>query len=255
MRICAVIPAAGRGTRLGMDIPKILVPTGAKQVVWDVLRDLLLPHVEHIHVVLSPHASPLFDAVLKKEREPSRITTSIQQTPVGMGDAIFGSHEFWSGYDAILIVWGDQVNLSHQTIKQVTQACRKSKTVVLPLTRQENPYVQYDFEDDRLVRVRQSREHEPMDAVGSSDVGAFALSVEDVSIQWQNYLKVPSIGSSTGEINFTPFMVYLSRVAGWQVTPIMVPDVNEARGINTLEDLNFAKSRLAALCPTNDRDS
>jgi bifunctional UDP-N-acetylglucosamine pyrophosphorylase/glucosamine-1-phosphate N-acetyltransferase len=170
-----------------------------------------------------------------------------------MGDAIFGSYKFWSDYDSILIVWGDQVNLSPNTIEQVVKACQGKKTVVLPLTRQEEPYVQYDFQGERLIGVRQRREHDCMDAVGESDVGVFALSVTGVCDAWSNYLKIASVGTGTGEINFTPFLPYLSREAGWQVIPIMVSDVEEARGINTPADLEFAKSRLAARTKTSER--
>jgi bifunctional UDP-N-acetylglucosamine pyrophosphorylase/glucosamine-1-phosphate N-acetyltransferase len=240
MRICAVIPAAGRGTRLGLDVPKILVPVNDQMTVWHVLRDLLLPHVEHVHVVLSPPAMELFQSVHRAEREQARISASVQEVPRGMGDAIFGSHDFWKDFDSILIVWGDQVNLSHGTVQQVVNACQEKSTVVLPLTRQETPYVQYDFEDERLMGVRQSREHDRMDQSGDSDVGAFALSVAG------------SVGSGTGEINFTPFMPYLSRQAGWRVVPIVVPDVHEARGINTPDDLEFARQRLAGLARTGE---
>src|SRR5262249_33949540 len=41
MKICAVIPAAGRGSRLGTNRPKILAQLNARQTIWSVLRDKL----------------------------------------------------------------------------------------------------------------------------------------------------------------------------------------------------------------------
>ena len=76
MRICAVIPAAGRGTRLGLDVPKILAPLSQDLKIWHVLRDLLLPHVEHVHVVLSPSSIEMFEDVTASERQRSRISAS-----------------------------------------------------------------------------------------------------------------------------------------------------------------------------------
>ena len=58
MRICAVIPAAGRGTRLGANGPKILTPLTDTQTVWDILHGRLAPLVDHIHLVLSPEGVP-----------------------------------------------------------------------------------------------------------------------------------------------------------------------------------------------------
>ncbi len=56
MKTCAVIPAAGRGSRLGLDLPKLLVRLTDNETVWSVLKRKLRPYVDHIHVVLSPAA-------------------------------------------------------------------------------------------------------------------------------------------------------------------------------------------------------
>ena len=50
-RSYAVIPAAGRGTRLGLDRPKILAPLNDDETIWSVLRDKLLAVVDRVHVV------------------------------------------------------------------------------------------------------------------------------------------------------------------------------------------------------------
>ena len=64
MKVCAVIPAAGRGSRLGLDVPKLLVPIAGGATIWSILKDRLKPFVDHIHVVLSPEGAPLFDQAL-----------------------------------------------------------------------------------------------------------------------------------------------------------------------------------------------
>src|SRR4029077_5900171 len=50
MNTCAVIPAAGRGTRLGIDLPKLLVPVTEADTIWSVLKDKIKRYVDHIHV-------------------------------------------------------------------------------------------------------------------------------------------------------------------------------------------------------------
>lgn len=246
MKICAVVPAAGRGTRLNVDCPKILVPVSEKETIWTVLRGLLIEQIDHIHLVLSPTVEPVFKEILTTDTEHDRITTSIQPEPLGMGDAIFSARTAWSKFDAILIVWGDQVNLSKRTIEQVVAACSASKSLVLPLTKLKSPYVQYDLEGPRLVRVRQQREGDATDSIGASDVGLFALSVDGLAELWSQYLEGSSPGTRTGEINFLPFLAFVSR-HGWNVKTIEVHDSAEARGVNTPEDLEFARARLKAL--------
>jgi bifunctional UDP-N-acetylglucosamine pyrophosphorylase/glucosamine-1-phosphate N-acetyltransferase len=100
MNICAVIPAAGRGTRLGGNGPKILIRLTAQNTIWSILYAKLSPLVDHIHLVLSPDGAAAFPPL------PAKVSRSIQSEPIGMGDAIFRGYEVWSNYDAVLVVWG-----------------------------------------------------------------------------------------------------------------------------------------------------
>jgi bifunctional UDP-N-acetylglucosamine pyrophosphorylase/glucosamine-1-phosphate N-acetyltransferase len=250
MSICALIPAAGKGTRLGLSGAKILVPIYQTEkgtvTIWNILRDLLLPVVDSIHVVVAPPAASLFLNVLGQSQETKPITTSVQVVPLGMGDAIFGAEPCWRSFETILIVWGDQVNLSAKTIQEVVRVCGKKRTIVLPLTKTTFPYVQYDMNQTRLLGIRQRREGDLTDEQGLSDVGVFGLSVEHLADSWRDYLKMSAPGNATGEINFLPFLTFLSNDCKWDVKTIDVEDANEARGVNTQEDLAFAKTYFLA---------
>lgn len=246
-RICAVIPAAGRGSRLGLDVPKILVPVDQERTVWDVLRDNLSPIVERIHIVLAPSAMADFSGKLQSDSEREKITVSEQREPLGMGDAIFGAERFWAGYDSILIVWGDQVNLSSSTLEKAAALSNEGKTVVLPLVECKSPYVQYDESDGILKGVRQSREGDQMDLIGNSDVGLFILSVPELLDCWHRFVKESIVGAQTKELNFLPFLPFLSLNCGWKVRVSTVNDPTEAIGINTKEELAFTRERFARL--------
>jgi bifunctional UDP-N-acetylglucosamine pyrophosphorylase/glucosamine-1-phosphate N-acetyltransferase len=236
MKICAVIPAAGRGTRLGSNQPKLLTPLTATQTIWSILHARLSPLVDHIHVVLSPDGATAFPEL------PENTTHSIQPSPIGMGDAIFRGHEIWSAYDAVLIVWGDQVFVSADTLGRTVAALGATpQSAVLPVTRMAEPYVEYVWDNDRLATVRQSREGDVCTPNGFSDVGTFLLSTHGLDAAWQEYLAQVPRGGQTGEINFLPFLPFLAA-NGWSVTPLTVPDATEARGINTKDDLAFFQS-------------
>jgi bifunctional UDP-N-acetylglucosamine pyrophosphorylase/glucosamine-1-phosphate N-acetyltransferase len=249
MRICAVIPAAGRGTRLGLETPKILVSIDKNRTIWSVLESTLAAYVDHIHVILSSDGKQQFAHSLQQNagtvKKSGQVSASIQTHPRGMGDAIFGAHHIWCDYETILIAWGDQVNLSSKTIGEVTTQCRKERTLVLPLTRMDKPYVQYDFDGARLVHIRQTREGDTTDAQGDSDIGLFALSSRGLYECWLEFLGKAPKGKLTDEINFLPFLAYLSSECDWNVHRIAISDSDEARGVNTPEDLEFARARLA----------
>jgi bifunctional N-acetylglucosamine-1-phosphate-uridyltransferase/glucosamine-1-phosphate-acetyltransferase GlmU-like protein len=233
MRICAIIPAAGRGTRLGGDGPKILTRLTDTQTIWDILHAKLAPLVDHIHLVLSAEGAAAFPSL------PANVSHSIQPAPTGMGDAIFRGHDIWAGYDTVLIVWGDQVFVSQDTLARAIAALKVSRHhAALPVTRMAAPYVEYVFEGDRLTQVLQSREGDATTPNGFSDVGTFLLGTDGLQLAWQDYLATAPRGGQTGEINFLPFLPFLSR-AGWQIAPLIVADETEARGINTPDDLAF----------------
>lgn len=236
MKICAVIPAAGHGTRLGGGLPKILTSLTETETVWSVLRAKLAPLVDHIHLVLSPEGEKLFG------EQSAKFSHSVQPAPTGMGDAIFRGHAIWSNYDAILIVWGDQVFVSSDTLKRTLAALAVSgRQAVLPVTRMTAPYVEYNFEGDRLTRVLQTREGDTTTPNGYSDVGTFLLTTDGLEQRWQDYLTNATRGNHTGEINFLPFLPFLSA-QGWNVHPLEVADATEARGINTPDDLAFFRN-------------
>lgn len=236
MKICAVIPAAGRGTRLGSDQPKILTPLTAHDTVWSILHAKIAPLVDHIHLVLSPDGAKQFPDL------PANVSVSIQPDPIGMGDAIFRGFETWSHYDAVLIVWGDQVFVSADTLKRAILALRRAQRhAVLPVTRMATPYVEYVFDGPRLSQVLQTREGDTTAPNGFSDVGTFLLGTGGLRPAWEDYSRSAARGRGTGEINFLPFLPYLSA-HGWTITPLEVADPAEARGINTKDDLAFFQS-------------
>jgi bifunctional UDP-N-acetylglucosamine pyrophosphorylase / glucosamine-1-phosphate N-acetyltransferase len=235
VRICAVIPAAGSGTRLGGDGPKILTALTGRDSIWSILQAKLAPLVDHIHLVLSPEGAAAFSPLL------ANVSVGIQNVPNGMGDAIFTGFDVWSQYDAILIVWGDQVFVSTDTLSRALAALAPGRKMVLPVTRMAVPYVEYVFDDGQLIQVLQTREGDATTPNGFSDVGTFLLNTEGLKAGWEMYLAQTAKGSATGEINFLPFLPFLAA-RGWTVTPLEVADATEARGINTPDDLAFFRN-------------
>jgi bifunctional N-acetylglucosamine-1-phosphate-uridyltransferase/glucosamine-1-phosphate-acetyltransferase GlmU-like protein len=168
------------------------------------------------------------------------ISTGIQPVPKGMGDAIFGGADVWEKAQAILVIWGDQVHVSAETIAASLKLHGGAeKRMVIPVVPLDEPYVEYEFDaNGRLTNILQSREGDKCHPGGSGDVGTFVLSTKGLRDIWQEYVAKAAVGAATGEQNFLPFLVHLSTI-GWDVLRHPVGDPWEARGINTPEDLEF----------------
>ncbi len=253
-RVCAVVPAAGRGTRVGVDLPKVLMSLAPGISVWSLLRDRLRPHVDHVALVLSPRGLGDFSAQRTVE-DAAMLGLCVQDTPLGMGHAVFAAESAWLAFDDILVVWGDQVGLTEATAAATIARQREHEgpAISLPLVQVERPYVQYDFstppEGTRagtLARVRQSREGDVCDAFGLADVGCFALSTVGLGDAWRAYCSTSphARGAITNELNFLPFLAYLSTTRGWPVHAVAGAAPSERLGINTPEELAFFRARL-----------
>lgn len=237
MRICAVIPAAGRGTRLGLSCPKILAPLGPGRTIWTILRDRIIKHCDHINVILSPSG---MEGYSKEFQDYDNVSVSLQPEPIGMGDAVFRGYSVWKAYDVILIIWGDQVFVSDATLAEILKLHQGvTNTLGLPLAFVPQPYVEYVIgSNNKLLDVKQSREGDTCSPYGFSDVGTFVLSTNSLVSYWEKYLSVQARGARTQEINFLPFLTFLNA-SGWSVRINLVKDERECRGINTQEDLDY----------------
>ncbi len=248
-RFCAIVPAAGRGTRLRADVPKVFVPILPEVTIWDAVRGKLSQIVSHLILVLSPEGLSYVEQNRSSFSRDSFLNTqlAVQPTPLGMGDAIFGAADLWRDYDDLLIVWGDQFNLSLPTLRACIElhATHDRPGVTLPLVRAPQTYVEYVFDSSgRLTQIRQSREGDSCTPGGLSDVGVFLLTGGAALIdEWTRYRRASQTGSVTGDINFLPFLVHLSS-AGWPVRRYETNDPAEAIGINTPDDLAFARQLL-----------
>ena len=245
-RMTCIIPAAGRGSRLGLEIPKIFAPLDGSFTIWDALYERISTIAGKIILVLSPEGEDyvrINRADLLASQDDLKIV--VQEKPLGMGDAIFGASSSWSEGEHLLIVWGDQFNLSARTLQGCCElhATHATHGVTLPVVRMSEPYVEYKFdEQSRLTAIRQSREGDVCQPGGWSDLGMFLLSGKDALVNaWKSYLESHQVGSCTGEMNFLPFLVYLSTQANWPVLRYEGADPAEALGINTPAELEQAR--------------
>ncbi len=115
------------------------------------------------------------------------ISTSLQPAPIGMGDAIFRAEPIWLNFRNIIVVWGDQVDVSRDTIdSSLMLHAAADRRVVIPMVALSEPYVEYRFDaEGRLDRILQRREGDIPKAGGLGDVGTFVLSTRGLADAWR----------------------------------------------------------------------
>ncbi len=239
MKRLLIIPAAGRGSRLGSPEPKVLTRVAGRPML-DHLERLYRRAVSDVVVIAHPSFAGAVRARLAAFGWNGTVLE--QPEPTGMLDAILlaAPAVLAAKPDRVWITWCDQIAIRPETVTrmQELEARDPDAGVIMPTSRSASPYTHLEVDETgRVTRFLQRREGDAMPGEGQSDAGLFSLSrrafLED--LRW--FAGSAESGSGTAERNFVPFVVG-RRVVTFPVTPI------EATGVNTPEERALVEAHL-----------
>lgn len=237
----AVVAAAGRGTRLGFHLPKVLYPMNGRTVLeWIAAR--LSGFAGALTLVLSPEGEQAVDT--STIELPMPMTVAVQNEPRGMADAILSAWPVLpvaAGADTLVVVWGDQIGITRSTIARalaVHAGHALAPAVTIPLAAVDAPYVHYEFSPGgRLAGVLQRREGDALPASGLADCGCFVLSTRVVLPMLKHLADTGQItGRSSGEQNFLQALPLLAREV--PVVGVLGATLADTIGLNSVADLD-----------------
>ncbi len=244
-----IIPAAGLGSRLQSEIPKVLFPVNGRPMI-DYLFDLYAPLIDHFVLVIHPFAAVALESHCSRLRLP--IEFEIQLAPTGMLDAIMISQEVVRHHqpDQVWITWCDQIAVRRQTIERLaeTATARKDAAVVMPTIIKPEPYIHWvRNERGEIVDLLQRREADDMPVSGEGDIGLFSLSRRAYLELLPRFAAEAGIGSATQERNFLPFIPWLAKQKDGETAVCTFPALDEIEsvGINTKDDLALIEKYLS----------
>ena len=235
----ALIPAAGRGSRLGFAKPKILFEIAGRTILHR-LSGLLHPVCARFVLVLSPDGAAEVEPVLE-QLLPGNYDIAIQKEPRGMADAIASGLPLVHTRN-VLIIWGDQVAIRPSSIElgvRVHQGPAQPEATCPTLLR-SNPYIHFERDDrGRLRRILQAREGDRMPESGESDSGLFFFETEALR---RNLARLAASGDApgakTGELNFLPIFPIIDRRLGALIC-LRVMTEAESVGVNSIADAEY----------------
>lgn len=232
----AIIPAAGRGTRLKFDKPKILFPIAGK-LILDWLVDLLSPFCKQFVFILSPTGKSEIEPILEKKLS-GRYKVAIQEKPSGMGDAILIAEDSVTTKHS-LVIWGDQVGLEKATIEKSVRAHehRDNAKLTCPTILTKNPYIHFQRDSEGcVIKILQAREEPVMPDVGENDCGLFLLNTNSMFSELHKAkTEGGSMGYQTGEFNFLPIFPRFDNELG-NFACLHIISKEETIGVNTMKE-------------------
>ena len=242
MRTANVILAAGSGTRMKSDMPKVLHPLlGKAMVVWAV--EMAESVGNRPPVVVVGHGKGQVEALLSGRAEFVE-----QKELLGTGHAVQQAAQVLQGQaDAVVVTYGDMPLLQANTVRSLVdlfererQADAQTAMAMLTVTRDDPQGFGRVVRDSQglVVRIVEEVDCTPEQrALRELNPGIYCFDAEWL---WQNLGLIPL--SAKGEYYLTD-MVGLATEQGRRVVTAATP-VDEVDGINTRVHLAEAAQRL-----------
>lgn len=250
-QIRLIIPAAGNGTRIdNPSVPKTLTQVNGRPIITHIL-DAVDQFVDEIVIVASPTGGYLIDAVVGARAKRSSI--AIQSAPIGMADAVQIGLNHWTSHEDAdyIIIWGDQVTVSHDTVSEALKLYNewlpKGRHVLIPICMRMNPYTSFEYgvREDSII-VLEKHEGDGMPPMGANDIGIFIIDgvvleeilkllfVSTFNKRTGIFQRTRGRKSITGEFNFLPIFEFIPLSA---LTFYYVNDEWQTIGVNTKDDV------------------
>ncbi|MCH9681534.1 MAG: NTP transferase domain-containing protein [Deltaproteobacteria bacterium] len=235
--LVAIILAAGKGTRMGSDLPKVLHRMGDDPLVAFPIRAARALHAEQIVVVVGYQEALVREqvrAAFPELGDSLRFATQTEQ--LGTGHATMSALPQVDAEQGLaLVLSGDVPLLLPQTLVRLRTACEES-TAGLAMTSfvPDDPFgYGRVLRDDagRAVGIREQRDASPQQqAITECNAGTYAARIEHLRAD------LPRVGrnNAQGEIYLTDLVALGAQrgdVACLQIDPV------EAAGVNTPEQL------------------
>ncbi len=242
MNFRTVILAAGKGTRMGSDKPKVLLPLANKPILQHLIESISESGVDGIPVVV---VNPDGTGVCETFGETCHY--AIQEEPLGTGHAVMCAKDAVGETDAVIVLYGDHPFVSPDALRRLTKIHADRKTVLTMMTT-----VVPSFDDwygiflhwGRVLRdghghIMGIREYK--DAMESEqqirEVNP-ALFCFDAKWLWENISQLKNLNAK-GEYYLTD-LVELAvtqghEIAGSEIRP------EESIGVNTPEEFRIAE--------------
>jgi bifunctional UDP-N-acetylglucosamine pyrophosphorylase/glucosamine-1-phosphate N-acetyltransferase len=239
MKTTAILLAAGQGTRMKSDLPKVLHPIAGRPMIWHSLEAMRQSTTETPVVVIGHGAEKVTEFL------GDSAVTVIQEPQLGTGHAVIQAQAVLKGKtDLVLVCYADMPLLRGGTLQQLVETQKTNKGPMSMLT---------VVSDDprgfgRIVRNAQGTVEAIVEeyvatpeqlAIRELNVGAYCF---DADWLWEALGRIEK-NPRKGEYYLTD-TVELAVKAGLPVQAMVMEDALEAIGINTRVHLSEVEAEM-----------
>lgn len=221
----AIILAAGKGTRMRSNLPKVMHKLAGRPLLQHVLDTVLQLPLENIHLVLG-HGAELIQREIRHER----LRVVLQEQQLGTGHAVMQALPNLGAEATALILYGDVPLITAATLKKLVQLAQADSLALLTVNLPDPTgygRIIRDHEGQVSAIVEQKDAAPAQLAITEVNTGILAVS----SVFLRRYLPQLTNKNAQGEYYLTD-IIALARQAGLVINTLQTPHLYEVQGIN-----------------------
>ena len=240
MKTALVILAAGKGTRMNSDLPKVLHPLAGAPLVVHAMAAGTALDPEAVVIVAGHEAEQVRQAVLDHD-QTVRVVEQIEQ--LGTAHAVAQARDALAGFDGtVIVLYGDTPFVRSETLQAMIEAQARHDVVVLGFQAADpGRYGRLVMQGDTLERIVEFKDADTSErAITLCNSGVLACDAR------QLFDLIDAVGNdnAAGEFYLTD-IVALARERGLSATAVTC-DESETLGINTRAELAAAEAAFQA---------
>ena len=224
---CALILAAGQGTRIKSDLPKVLHKVCGKEMVNHVIDTLRKADIVDLNVIIGKGAE------LVKEHTNSRnVSYSIQTEQLGTGHAVKSAIDFLKGKKGTVAVFcGDAPLITEETIGRLFDEhinSKNSTTLLTSILEDATGYGRIIRDGNDVLKIVEHKDcNEEELKVNEMNAGVYCFDIENLL----DSLEKLSNDNAQGEYYLTD-VIGIQKSEGKKVGAVVV-DYEETIGVNS----------------------
>ncbi len=240
----AIVLAAGQGTRMKSELPKVLVPVGGRPMVRYVIDALDAAGIEHTVVVVGYRA----ELVRAEFNGAANVSFAEQREQLGTGHAVMMCREQLAAQRGpVLIVAGDSPMLQASSVRKLLDAFSEGEyACLLGTVEREDPTgfgrIVRDGEDNFTGIVEEKDATDAQRAIREVNVSTYLFDAAELLAA----LDKLTDQNVQGEYYITDCPAIL-MAAGKKVQALKVLEPCESLSINSMEDLAVVERELQHL--------
>lgn len=234
MSTALIILAAGKGTRMNSDLPKVLHPIAHASMLEHAMAAGRALDPER-NVVVAGHEAELVRTAVAAIDETAQVV--LQEEQLGTGHAVQQAREALQGFVGdVVVLYGDTPFVSQDTLERMVSARSRADLVILGFEAADPArYGRLMMDGDSLEKIVEYKD--ATDAERAITFCNSGLMACDADVMFRLLDKVGNDNAS-GEYYLTD-LVELARDEGLAVTAVSCPE-DETLGVNSRNDLATA---------------